>query len=198
MNTITPADFEKAVARACMKAAHRSMILEPFRCGDRTAVLTGAHLRAIASEAAVSVPKARRRMQKLLDAGKALRHDTTGGCTRWWLVGLAPAATPPVLPASVGAPLPMYHPECVPKVHATPSLATARQGVTTPPSVPVREPWWKVLGVARDCSTSEVRQAFKDCMDGVPEYDLDAERQRQRIRDAYNARLTEDGISEYE
>jgi hypothetical protein len=187
-STITPAEFEKAVARACMKAAHRSMILEPFRCGDRTAVLTGAHLRAIAGEAAVSVPQARRRMQKLLDAGKALRHDTTGGCTRWWLVGLAPSPTPTTQPISI--------PPYVPAVHATPSPATARQGVTNTPAVPVREPWWKVLGVARDSSTSEVRQAFKDCMDGVPEYDLDAEQQRQRIRDAYNARLTEDGISE--
>lgn len=193
-STITPAEFEKALARACMKAANHWMTLDPFRCGDMTAVLTGPHLRAIATEAALSVPQARRHMQKLLDAGRALRHDTTGGCTRWWLVGLAPQ-TPArqVIPPACN----WVHPPSAPTVHATPSPATSRQGVTPAP-VPVRQHWSDVLGVPRDCSTSDARQAFTAALAAVPEHDLDAEQQRQRIRDAYNARLTEDGISEYE
>lgn len=189
--TVTPEEFEKAVARACMRKANAWMIVDPFRHGDKTAVLTGPHLRDIAREAGISIPQTRRRMQKLLEAGKALRHDTSGGSTCWWLVGLAPPPAP-------AAAAPTLLPPFAPKVHATPSPDTARQGVTKPAVPLVREPWWKVLGVGRDCSTSEVRQAFKDCMDGVPEYDIDAEQQRQRIRDAYSQRLSEDGISEYE
>ncbi|NII53545.1 hypothetical protein [Luteibacter sp. SG786] len=191
--TITPEEFEKALARACMKAANRSMILEPFRCGDRTAVLTGANLREIAGEAGLSVPQARRRIEKLLKDAKVLRHDTTGGCTRWWLVGLAPS--PAAAPAA-----PISLPPFVPAVHATPSPATApRQGVTPPTApVPARQHWSDVLGVARDCSTSEAREAFKSALAAVDDLDLDADQQRQRIRDAYNARLVEDGISEFE
>ncbi len=187
-STITPAEFEKAVARACMKAANQYLGVEPFRCGDASAVLCGAKLADIAREAGLSIPQTRRRMRVLRDQGKVITDETSGSWTRWWLVGLA-AQVP-----AISKPCKWVPP---PAVHATPSPATARQGVTPAP-VPLREPWWKVLGVARDSSTSEVRQAFKDCMDGVPDYDLDAEQQRQRIRDAYNARLTEDGISEYE
>ncbi|NID06612.1 hypothetical protein HBF26_17085 [Luteibacter jiangsuensis] len=188
--TITPEEFEKALARACMKAANRWMIVDPFRCGDRTAVLTGPHLDEVAREAGLSVPQARRRMQKLQEAGKVLRHDTRGGSTCWWLVGLAPspAAAPPA---------PISLPPFVPTVHATPSPSTApRQGVTAPAPGPARQHWSDVLGVARDCSTSEAREAFQSALAAVDDLDLDAEQQRQRIRDAYNARLVEDGISE--
>jgi hypothetical protein len=193
--TITPAEFEKALARACMKAANQYLGVEPFRCGDASAVLCGAKLADIAREAGLSIPQTRRRMRLLRDQGKVITDETSGSWTRWWLVGLAAQAPArQVIPTACNW---TAQPSAT-SLQATPSPATTRQGVTAPAALPVREPWWKVLGVARDCSTSEVRQAFKDCMDGVPEYDLDAEQQRQRIRDAYNTRLTEDGISEYE
>jgi len=188
-STITPAEFEKALRLACVQCAARGALhptINPFTHGDEFAVRYGPFLVDIAKLVGLTIPQTRRQMKKLQDDGRVLRDDVAGGRTRWWLAGLSAELRPTPLPVAA------------PVVHATPSPATARQGVTNVHAVPVREPWWKVLGVARDCSTSEVRQAFKDCMDGVPEYDLDAEQQRQRIRDAYNARLTEDGISEYE
>lgn len=186
-STITPAEFEKALARACMRAANAWMIIDPLRHGDKKAVLIGPHLRDIAHEAGISIPQARRRMKKLLEAGKVLRHDTSGGSTCWWLIGLAPRPQAPL--GSVPAPL---------TVAPSTPVPIGRQPLTTSVAVPVRQHWSDVLGVPRDCSTSDARQAFTAALAAVPEHDLDAEQQRQRIRDAYNARLTEDGISEYE
>jgi DnaJ-domain-containing protein 1 len=177
--TLSPADFEKALKLACLRAVARVKYHDPFTHGDRSAVRDGALIGDIADEAGISIHMARRRLQALQAEGKVIRDDRRGGSTAWWLVGLADT-----------------HRIAVPAVVA-PVAAPARQALTT--AAPAqREQWWKVLGVARDASTSEVREAFRDCMNGVPDYDLDADQQRQRIRAAYNARLTEDGISEYE
>lgn len=184
--TITPEEFEKALARACMRSANQMMKWDPFRKGDETAVQYGAFVEEVAGEAGISIPQVRRRLSALQDAGKVLRWNRRGGPTTWWLVGLAPAPSPQ-------APTPSLLTPAL-KMHTTPSPDIA---VTTA-VLPLRQHWSDVLGVARDCSTSEARDAFRERLAAVPEHDLDAEQQRQRIRDAYNARLTEDGISEYE
>jgi len=182
MTTMDTTEFEKAFRLACVeRAAARGSVhptINPFTHGDDFAVRYGPFLIDIAKRAGLSIPMARRRMRILQNEGRVLRDDIDGGRTRWWLAGMS-AELRPAAPAPVAA------------------AAPARQALTT--AAPAqREPWWKVLGVARDASTSEVREAFRDCMDGVPDYDLDADQQRKRILDAYNARLTEDGISEYE
>lgn len=180
MTTATPTEFEKAVRLACLKSATRDTMhptINPFTHGDEFAVRYGPFLVDIAKLADVTIPMARRRMKVLQDDGRVLRDDAAGGRTRWWLAGLS-AELRPVAP--VAAP-----------------PAPVRQTLTTHP-VPARQHWSAVLKLPRDCSTSDARQAFTDRLKAVPEHDLDAEQQRQRIRDAYNARLTEDGISEYE
>lgn len=179
-STITPADFEKAVRLACVHCAASDTVhptINPFTHGDEFAVRYGPFLVDIAKLANVTIPMARRRMKVLQDDGRVLRDDAAGGRTRWWLAGLSAELRPVAPVASPPAPV--------------------RQTLTTA-GVPVRQHWSDVLGVARDCSTSDARQAFTAALAAVPEHDLDAEQQRQRIRDAYNARLTEDGISEYE
>jgi hypothetical protein len=183
--TITPEEFEKAVRLECLKSVARDARSNPYALTDEGAVRYGPFLRDIAKTAGLSIPQARRQMKKLQDAGRVLRDDSTGGCTRWWLKGLGVATGITSMPV----------PPAAPAVHATPSPATARQAVTAQP-VPARQHWSEVLGVSRDCSPSEARQAFTAAIAAVPEHDLDAEQQRQRIRDAYNARLVEDGISE--
>lgn len=187
-SAITPAEFEKFLRLACVQCAARAALhptINPFTHGDEFAVRYGPFLVDVAKLAGISIPQARRRMKALQDDGRVLRDDVAGGRTRWWLAGLSAELRPTPLPVAA------------PVVHATPSPATARQGVTPAP-VPVRQHWSDVLGVPRDCSTTDVREAFVDRLASVDPLDLDAEQQRQRIRDAYNARLTEDGISEYE
>ncbi|NID15426.1 winged helix-turn-helix domain-containing protein [Luteibacter yeojuensis] len=187
--TITPEEFEKAVARACMRAINAWAIIDPLRHGDKTAVLIGPHLRDIAREAGISIPQTRRRMQKLMEAGKVLRHDTSGGSTCWWLIGLAEAPGNTATAVKQAAPMTIMLSATTPEQKA--SIDALRQAVT-----PARQHWSDVLGVARDCSTSEAREAFQSALAAVDDLDLDAEQQRRRIRDAYNARLVEDGISE--
>ena len=172
--------FEKAVARTCLRHIATYLSLNPFVRGDDSAVRYGAFTREIAIEAGLSVPQTRRRLLGLCSKGAMLREDTAGGSTRWWPVGLAATQ----LPAAPG-----------PIASGATAQAPPRQAFTPPPP-PARQHWSDILGVARDCSTSEARAAFKFTLAAVNELDLDAEQQRKRIRDAYNARLTEDGISE--
>ena len=164
-----PSDnFEKAVARACMREAGRYTALDPFRAGDESAVLHGAMLSQIAAEAGLSVPQARRRLKRLHDAGKTMRTDTTGGCTRWWLRGLAPA------------------PAAAAPAQAKAEPSAPRQTLTAPPATH-RGHWSDVLGVARDCSTSEARAAFKAATAALDADDPDYSHQLQRVREAIDA-----------
>lgn len=176
--TISPENFEKALKVACLRAASQWAREEPYRGGDQTAVRYGPLISDIADEADLSIPQTRRRLQAVQLSGKVIRDDHRGGSTAWWLVGLADAQR--VLAPAVAAPAP----------------APARQAFTAP--VLTRQHWSDVLGVARDASTSEVREARERALAAVNEFDLDAAQQRERIQSAYTARLTEDGISEYE
>jgi hypothetical protein len=83
--TITPEQFEKAVTRACLRAAARRTREEPFRGGDITAVVYSPVISEIADEADLSIPQTRRRLQALQLEGKVLRDDRRGGSTAWWL-----------------------------------------------------------------------------------------------------------------
>jgi hypothetical protein len=166
VTTITPAEFEKAVARACLREANRWLSLNPFVKGDESAVRYGAHLRWIADEAGLSVPQARRRMKVLQDEGRAMRSDTDGGSTRWWLAGLAETQQPAAM--------------------ATPA-APVRQTLTTPAAPAARQHWSDVLGVPRDCSTSEARTAFSAAIAGLDETDTDYPNHRRRVHDAIDA-----------
>jgi hypothetical protein len=157
--------FEKAVARACLREANRYISLEPFRKGDDSAVTYGAFLPAIAAEAGLSIPQTRRRMRELLVAGRAMRNDTAGGSTRWWLAGLASSQKP-----EASAP--------------TRSEKETRQAVTTPSA---RIHWSEVLGVERDCSTREARAAFASAMAALNEADPDYPNQRKRVHEAIDA-----------
>ena len=189
--TFTPEEFEKALARACMKAANQYLGVDPFRCGDASAVLCGAKLHDIAAEAGLSKPQARRRLRKLRDQGKVITDETSGSWTRWWLVGLAEAALRVTAAVKHATPMTITVAASTPEQKA--SIDALRQAVT-----PTRQHWSDVLGVARDCSTSEAREAFQSALAAVDDLDLDAEQQRQRINDAYSQRLNEDGLSEYE
>lgn len=181
--TITQEQFEKAIARACLREIAKWSREDPLRGGDQTAVRYGALIGQIADEADLTVSQTRRRLLAMYREGKVLRDDRRGGSTAWWPVGLAEKQAPAPSPAPS------------PAQQLVAYLTHARQGLT--PGLPAqRQHWSDVLGVARDCSTSEARDAFRARLAAVPEHDLDAEQQRQRIRDAYNARLTEDGISE--
>ncbi len=168
---ISSAEFEKAVARACMRAVARNAREEPLRAGDLTAVRYGPVISEIADEADLSIPQTRRRLQALQRDGRLLRDDRRGGSTAWWLVGLAaehraPAAAAPVVAAS---PAP---------------VAAARQTFTTSSA---RQHWSDVLGVPRDCSTSEARAAFQSAFAALDQADPDYPNQSRRVRDAIDA-----------
>jgi len=175
--TLSPTEFEQALKRACVRSIAKHVGSDPLRAGDRTAVEYGALLRDVADEADLSESQSRRQLKKLQEAGKVIRDDRRGGSTAWWLVGLADELRPAAAAATA------------------PPTPTPRQTVT-PAAVPARQHWSDVLGVARDCSTSEARDAFRAALDSVDDLDLDAEQQRGRIRAAYSQRLYEDGISE--
>jgi hypothetical protein len=184
---VTP-EFEQALKRACLRAVARAARHDPLRSGDVTAVLHGPLISEIADEADLSLPQARRRLQALQRDGKVIRDDRRGGSTAWWLVGLA-CDQAPSAPVKQAAPMAITLSAATPAQKA--SIDGLRQALT-----PARQHWSDVLGVARDCSTSEARDAFRERLAAVPEHDLDADQQRQRIRDAFDARLIEDGISE--
>lgn len=172
--TLSPADFEKALKLACLRALARVKYHDPFTHGDRSAVRDGALIGDIADEAGISIPMARRRLQALQAEGKVIRDDRRGGSTAWWLVGLADTQRIAV-PAAVA-----------------PVAAPARQAFTAP--IPARQHWSDTLGVPRDASTSEVREGLQIALAAVSDTDLDAPRQRQRIEDAFSNYCAEYGI----
>ena len=204
-------EFETALKRACLRAVSRAARYEPMRGGDQTAVQYGPLIGEIADEADLSVSQTRRRLQALQAEGKVIRDDRRGGSTAWWLVGLIerPCAPPEGCPnnwPSSGSPsaaptLPVTestNAACTAQEQAARSSAYTFHKTLTHPAVTAREHWSDVLGVARDCSTSDARTAFRAAMAAVNEVDLDAVQQRKRIHMAYSDRLKEDGISEYE
>jgi hypothetical protein len=170
--TIDTAEFEKAFRLECVqRAATRGQVhptINPFTHGDEFAVRYGPFLVNIAKRAGCSIPMARRRMKVLQDDGRVLRDDAAGGRTRWWLAGLSAELRPsePAAPVSV----------------VTPS----RQTVTSV-AVPARQHWSDVLGVPRDCSTSEARAAFQSAVAALDQADPDYPNQSRRVRDAIDA-----------
>jgi hypothetical protein len=169
--TITPEQFERAVTRACLRAAARRTREEPFRGGDMTAVVYGPVISEIADEADLSIPQTRRRLQALQRDGRLLRDDRRGGSTAWWLVGLAAEHRAPAVAAPV--------------VAASPApVAPARQAFTTSSA---RQHWSDVLGVPRDCSTSEARAAFQSAFAALDQAHPDYPNQSRRVRDAIDA-----------
>jgi hypothetical protein len=104
-------------------------------------------------------------MRELLITGRAMRNDTAGGSTRWWLAGLAST-----------------HKSDMP-VQARPG-AEVRQAVMAQPA---RVHWSEVLGVERDCSTREARAAFASAMAALNEADPDYPNQRKRVHEAIDA-----------
>ncbi len=186
---VTP-EFEQALKRACLRAVARAARHDPLRGGDATAVLHGPLISEIADEADLSLPQARRRLQALQRDGKVIRDDRRGGSTAWWLVGLAGDQAPSAT-VKQAAPVTMTLSAATPAQKA--SIDGLRQALT-----PARQHWSDVLGVPRDCSTSEMREAWAQALAAVNENDLDAEQQRRRINEARSQRETEDGMSEYE
>lgn len=173
--SISPADFEKAVARACLRAVAKWAREEPLRGGDLTAVRYGPLIGEIADEADLSIPQTRRRLQALQRDGRMLRDDRRGGSTAWWLVGLAAEqrAMPPVKQAV---------PMTITLATATPSMDAFRQ------SVAARQHWSDVLGVPRDCSTREATQAYQlELARLLASDDLEAPNDLLRLKEAYSA-----------
>lgn len=178
VTTITPAEFEKAVARACLRAAAKRTREEPFRGGDMTAVVYGPVISEIADEADLSIPQTRRRLQALQRDGRLLRDDRRGGSTAWWLVGLAAEHAPkPVVNIMVSGVTTQQQAARVAD-HAL------RQTMTAPTA---RQHWSDVLGVPRDCSTSEARAAFQSAIAALDQADPDYPNQKRRVHDAINA-----------
>jgi hypothetical protein len=172
-NTITQEQFEKALARACLREIAKWSREDPLRGGDQTAVRYGALIGQIADEADLTVSQTRRRLLAMYREGKVLRDDRRGGSTAWWPVGLAGQQMTGPAPALYG----------VPPVAARPAQ---RQAVT--PAAPAkRQHWSDVLGVPRDCSTSEARAAFRAAVAALDEADPDYPNQSRRVRDAIDA-----------
>lgn len=160
------AEFEKAVARACIRAAAPHSRLNPFSRGDESAVRYGAFLIDIAAEAKLSITRARRRMNWLESQGRLLRDDSAGGRTRWWLIGLAATQRQPAqAPAAI----------------ATRRAVTRHAATTRPPH------WADVLGVPRDCCTSKARAAFRTAIEALDEADPEYPNKSRRVRDAIDA-----------
>jgi hypothetical protein len=179
--TITPEQFEKAVARACLRAAARRTRDEPFRGGDRTAVVYGPVISEIADEADLSIPQTRRRLQALQRDGRLMRDDRRGGSTAWWLVGLAAEHAPkPAVKQAV--PMTITLSGSAAKDQAP--MTALRQTFTGPTA---RQHWSDVLGVPRDCATSEARAAFQSAVAALDQADPDYPNQSRRVRDAIDA-----------
>jgi len=172
--TITPAEFEQALKRACVRSIARAVRYDPLRGGDQTAVQFGALLPEIEDEAELSTSQTRRQLRALQAAGKVIRDDRRGGSTAWWLVGLAdelrgPASCGPV--------------RTMPTDAAAPAAHLKRQGVTNLS----RAPWWEVLGVARDDSFRECTRAFRlESARLMESEDPDAPQALARLKAAYS------------
>jgi hypothetical protein len=114
-------------------------------------------------------------------AGTLLRYDREGGSTTWWPVGLAALHKPAALEPPARMDLPTY----ARHMSGTPEQP-ARQAFT--PSAPSqRQHWSEVLGVPRDCSTSEARQAFTTAVAALDQADPEYPNQNRRVRDAIDA-----------
>lgn len=172
---IVEPEFERALARASIRAIDKAQRYDPLRGGDQTAVQYGAMIGEIADEADLSVPQTRRRLQALQAAGKVIRDDTRGGSTAWWPVGLAEAQRQPVAAAAA------------PPVSSVP--VPPRQTLT-----PRRQHWADVLGVPRDCSTSEARPAIAKALADLDPAHPDYPAQRQLVHDAVDACCREHDI----
>lgn len=178
MSLVDLEQFEKALARACLRAVSRWTREDPLRGGDQTAVRYGALIGEIADEADLSVPQTRRRLMAMQREGKVLRDDRRGGSTAWWPVGLAEKQA--ALPAPAPSPAQQL-------VAGIASLVASRQTLTQPTVVPTRQHWSDVLGVARDCSTSEARAAFRAAVAALDPADPEYPNQRQRVHAAIDA-----------
>lgn len=177
-DTLSPDEFEKALTRACLRAVARNAREEPLRVGDLTAVRYGPLIDEIADEADLSIPQTRRRLQALQRDGRLMRDDRRGGSTAWWLVGLAAEHAPKtVVNITVSG---VTTPEQAARVaaHVERQTLTATAG---------RQHWSDVLGVPRDCSTSEARAAFQSAFAALDQADPDYPNHSRRVRDAIDA-----------
>lgn len=173
-------EFEKAMTRACLRAVSRAARYEPMRGGDQTAVQYGPLIGEIADEADLSVPQTRRRLQALQAEGKVIRDDRRGGSTAWWLVGLAETQSPTsIAPPPYPSTAPILEHDRV--VHDA-----VRQAFKAPGAAP-RQHWSDVLGVTRDCSTSEARAAFATAVAALDEADPEYHNQLRVVRAAIDA-----------
>lgn len=165
---IVEPEFERALARASIRAIDKAQRHDPLRAGDTSAVMYGPLIGEIADEADLSVPQTRRRLIAMHADGKVIRDDRRGGSTAWWPVGLADTQRQPVA-APVATPV-------------SPVAVPPRQTLT-----PRRQHWADVLGVPRDCSTSEARPAIRAALDGLDPTHPDYPAQRQLVHDAVDA-----------
>lgn len=179
--TIDTTEFEKAVTRACLRAIARRAAEEPLRGGDRTAVIYGPLIGEIADEADLSIPQTRRRLQALQRDGRLLRDDRRGGSTAWWLVGLAAEQSPK---PAVKQAVPMTITLAATTQQQRAAITGLRQTFT---GSAARQHWSDVLGVPRDCSTSEARAAFQSAFAALDQADPDYPNQSRRVRDAIDA-----------
>lgn len=63
--------------------------LERLRRGDRACLLNGVFAAAVAIELQIPHAYARRRLKKAEAEGAVISSPTSGGCTRWWPLGMA-------------------------------------------------------------------------------------------------------------
>lgn len=180
-DTISSDEFEKALTRACLRAIAKNAREEPLRVGDLTAVRYGPLIDEIADEADLSIPQTRRRLQALQRNGRLMRDDRRGGSTAWWLVGLAAEQSPK---PAVKQAVPMTITLAATTQQQRAAITGLRQTFTAPTA---RQHWSDVLGVPRDCSTSEARQAFTDAVAALNQADPDYPNQNRRVRDAIDA-----------
>lgn len=180
-DTISAEEFEKALTRACLRAIAKNAREEPLRVGDLTAVRYGPLIDEIADEADLSIPQTRRRLQALQRDGRLMRDDRRGGSTAWWLVGLAAEQAPK---SSVKQAVPMTITLSGATAKDQASLTALRQTFTAPNA---RQHWSDVLGVPRDCATSEARAAFQSAIAALDQADPDYPNQSRRVRDAIDA-----------
>ncbi len=172
---IVEPEFERALARASIRAITKAEREDPLRGGDQTAVMYGPLIGEIADEADLSVPQTRRRLIAMHAEGKVIRDDRRGGSTAWWPVGLADTQRQPVTPPPAA---PVSAPALPPRQTLTPR----------------RQHWADVLGVPRDCSTSEALPAIAAARAGLDPTHPDYPAQRQLVHDAVDACCREHDI----
>lgn len=188
---MTTTTFEKALVRACMRAIAAAPVAI-HECTDRLASAFGATVKRIAAEAKVSVPQARRRLDTLQQAGKAMRYDHEGGSTTWWPVGLTGLHKPSVIVPAAGPRTDVQFHGCTSAASAGRQADVAlRQTLTTIAAAPAqREAWWEVLGVAQDDSfrdcTAAYRHQLAEIMGDTDANEAEANAAMQRLKTAYD------------